>query len=54
MDRAAMRLKSSPYQTVQAILVAKEVIKGDRKDPNNAFRWEEVHLNLPGSKNYDP
>lgn len=52
--RAAMGLKSSPYQSVQAMLVAKEVIKGDRKDPNNAFRWDEVRLNLPGSKNYDP
>ena len=35
--RAAMGLKSSPYQAVQAILVAKEVIRGDRQDPSNAF-----------------
>jgi hypothetical protein len=33
--RAAMGLKSSPYQAVQGLLVAKEVIKGDRLDPNN-------------------
>ena len=52
--RAAMGLKSSPYQAVQAMLVAKEVIKGDRLDPNNAFRWDKVRLNLPGSRNYDP
>jgi hypothetical protein len=50
--RAAMRLETSPYQAVQAMLVAKELIKGDRKDPNNAFRWDVVRLNLPGSKNY--
>jgi hypothetical protein len=52
--RAAMGLKSSPYQAVQAILVAKEVIRGDRADANNAFRWDTVRLNLPGSKEYDP
>jgi hypothetical protein len=49
-----MGLKSSPYQAVQAILVAKEVVRGDRRDPNNAFRWDTVRLNLPGSKEYDP
>jgi hypothetical protein len=52
--RAAMGLKSLPYQAVQAILVAKEVIRGDRTDPKNAFRWDIVQLNLPGSKEYDP
>lgn len=52
--RAAMGLKSSPYQAVQAMLVAKEVIRGDRHDPSNAFRWDKVRMNLPGSKDYDP
>jgi hypothetical protein len=35
--RTAMGLKSPPYQAVQAILVAKEVILGDRRDPANVF-----------------
>ena len=52
--RAAMGLKSSPYQAVQAILVAKEMVRGDRRDPKNAYRWDNVRLNLPGSKDYDP
>eukprot|EP00980_Cylindrotheca_fusiformis_P026387 scaffold16048_cov85-Cylindrotheca_fusiformis.AAC.1 len=52
--RAAMGLKSSPYQAVQAVLVAKEVILGDRRDKENAYRWDVVRLNLPGSKGYDP
>jgi hypothetical protein len=52
--RAAMGLKSSPYQAMQAILVAKDVIKGDRTDPTNAFRWDTVRLSLPGSEEYDP
>jgi hypothetical protein len=52
--RAAMGLKSSPYQAVQAMLVAKEIIRGDRHDQSNAFRWDKVRMNLPGSKEYDP
>jgi hypothetical protein len=52
--RAAMGLKSSPYQAVQAILVAKEVILGDRRDPANVFRWDDIPMNLPGSPKYDP
>jgi hypothetical protein len=52
--RAAMSLKSSPYQAVQGMLVVKEVILGDRLDPNNVFRWDKIRMNLPGSKTYDP
>jgi hypothetical protein len=53
-QRAAMGLKSSPYQAVQAMGVAEEVIRGDRKNPENVFRWDEVVCNLPGSDSYDP
>eukprot|EP00980_Cylindrotheca_fusiformis_P016627 scaffold4978_cov106-Cylindrotheca_fusiformis.AAC.1 len=49
-----MGLKSSPYQAVQAVLVAKETVLGDRTDSDNAYRWDVVRLNLPGSKEYDP
>ena len=42
--RAAMGLKSSPYQAIQAIMVAKEICLGDRQDPANAFRWDKVIL----------
>jgi hypothetical protein len=52
--RAAMGLKSSPYQAVQAILVAREVILGDRKDASNVFRWDDVRLNLLGAADYYP
>jgi len=52
--RAAMGLKSSPYQAVQAVLVAKEHILGDRRDRDNAYRWDKVRMNLPGSRSYDP
>jgi hypothetical protein len=49
-----MGLRSSPYQAVQAMGVAEEVIRGDRKDPLNVFWWDTVALNLPGNKEYDP
>jgi hypothetical protein len=52
--RAAMGVKSSPYQAVQAITIAEEVILGDQCDPANVFRWDRVRLNLPGFDHYDP
>jgi hypothetical protein len=52
-QRAAMGLRSSPYQAVQAMGVAEEFIRGDRLDPTNVYRWDKVVLNLPGSNDYD-
>ena len=34
--------------------ISLEIIKGNRKDPNNPFKWDYVELNLPSSENYDP
>jgi hypothetical protein len=53
-ERAAMGIKSSPYQAVSAMAVADEVIKGDRQDERNIFQWIVVRLNLPGNRDYDP
>jgi hypothetical protein len=53
-QRAAMGLRSLPYQAVQAMGVAEEVIRGDRKDSQNVYRWDFVRMNLPGSEGYDP
>jgi hypothetical protein len=53
-DRAAMGLKSSPYQAVSALTVADEIIQGDRFDEENIFQWVRVRLNLPGNLDYDP
>jgi hypothetical protein len=50
---AAMGLKLLPYQVVQAMLVSKEVIQSLIYDPNNAFWWDQVHMNLLRSKEYD-
>jgi hypothetical protein len=53
-QRCAMGLRPSPYQAIQGLLWAEEVILGDRRDSGNVFRWDRVHLNLPGSIDYDP
>lgn len=52
--RAAMGLKNSPYNTIQGALFMDEVIRGDKGDPNNVFRWDLVRLNLPGQADYRP
>lgn len=45
---------SSSYQTIQGVLVAEEVILGERSNPTNAYRLDEVVLNLPGMSTYNP
>jgi len=52
--QAAMGLKSSSYQAVQAVLVAKEHIFADRKDHDNAYKWDRVQKKLTGSWSYGP
>jgi hypothetical protein len=51
---AATGLCSLPYQAVQAMGIAEEVIRGNRKDPNSVYQWDTVELNLPGSDGYNP
>jgi hypothetical protein len=53
-QQVVMGLKPSPYQAVQGMMVAEEIIKGDPANTRNPFRWDVVRLNLPGSTNYDP
>jgi hypothetical protein len=52
--RAAMGVKSSPYQAVSALTVADEVIRGNHADGKHVFEWVRIRLNLPGDRNYDP
>jgi hypothetical protein len=51
---SAMGLRSSPYNTIQGVLFAEEVIRGDPRVADNVFRWDEVRLNLPWSHSYQP
>lgn len=53
-ERAAMGLRSSPYQCTQGCQWALEAAIGDHTNPENVFRWSFVKLNLPGSDSYDP
>jgi hypothetical protein len=52
--RNLMGFKASPYNSMRMYLVAEEIIRGDRHDPENAFQWSHLCLNLPGSKGYKP
>ena len=49
-----MGFRSSPYNSVKMYHIVEEVIRGDRRDSSNAFQWEYVKLNLPGTRSYDP
>ena len=53
-ERCMMGLTTSPYQAVRAFLWGEEIMRGDRRDSDNVFRWDELRLNLPGSASYDP
>jgi hypothetical protein len=53
-DRSLMGVRSSPFNCVRAYLISEEVIKGNRKEKNNPFRWDRVKFNLPGQIGYDP
>jgi hypothetical protein len=46
--------QSSPYMALRMFARALEFAKGDPNDTNNAFHWDDIVLNLPGMKDYDP
>ena len=52
--RCLMGTKPSPYQAIRFMMWAEHMVRGDRRDPNNPFRWSHIRVNLPGSKYYDP
>jgi hypothetical protein len=49
-----MGLTLSPFQAVQGMAYAEEVFLGDRKGPENPFRWDWIWMNLPGQVGYGP
>lgn len=42
------------YFVLKDMLVVEMIIKGNRWEKKNVFRWSEVVLNLLWMKNYDP
>lgn len=53
-SRTWMGMKLSPFWAARYYYVMEEFIIGNPKDTNNAFRWDEVILNLPGSESFNP
>ena len=49
-----MGLVLSHYSAIQGILWASEVVRGDRSDPDNPFRWDKIMLNLPRDLSHPP
>ena len=49
-----MGFRSSPYNSVKMYLISEEIIRGDRHDPLNAFQWDHIRWNLPGTRDYNP
>jgi hypothetical protein len=53
-QRMAMGMKPSPWVTTRLLSWLTEIVKGDRTEPTNPFKWDKVILNLPGMDDYDP
>lgn len=52
-ERSLMGVRSSPFNCVRLYLLSEDIIKGNRDDPNNPFRWNRIVYNLPGTVSYD-
>jgi hypothetical protein len=53
-SRNLIGFKSSPYNSIRMYLVLEEIIRGECHNPNNAFQWHSILLNLPGTRGYKP
>ena len=52
--RLIMGLMLSPYAYIQELLWTSVVVRGDRSDPDNLFRWDKIRVKLPGDPRYFP
>ena len=52
--RMLMGFAPSPYFVTKDMLIVEKLVRGDRWDGDNVFRWVNVVLNLPGLDRYDP
>jgi len=53
-ERTFMGFRSSPYNAAKLFGWTMDVIRGDRFDVNNPYRWNKVRCNYPGASGYDP
>ena len=49
-----MGYSASPYFVTKYMMMIEKLVRGNRLDPSNVFRWELVKLNLPGIPFYNP
>ena len=42
------------YTAIKGLLWKSKVVRGDRSDTDNRFRWDKIRLNLPGDPSYSP
>lgn len=52
--QCGMGFKISPYNTIQGLMFAEEIVQDNLIDQHNIFQWDMVLLNLPGSATYKP
>jgi hypothetical protein len=52
--RCWMGLRPSPYYAVRYYYWAEELVRGNRRCPNNPLRWDEIRINCPGNATHDP
>ena len=52
-NRILMSFRLSPYIYTRGYHWGGEVIRGDRLNKKNPFRWDKVVLNLPGDSIYN-
>ncbi len=61
-DRNLMGFVASPHNSIKIAMVAEEICKGNCFETGvgwggkeiNPFQWKGIHLNLPGTKDYNP
>jgi len=53
-NRTLMGFRSSPYIAVKMFGWTLDMVRGNKNDLNNPFRWNRIRLNLPGSDGYNP
>ena len=53
-EQTFMGFRSSPFNACKMFSITLEVIRGDRSDATNPFRWNKVTFNFPGMETYDP
>jgi len=53
-NRMFMGFRASPYYAVKPFSWGLDVVRGNHKDQNNAFAFDSIRINLPGSETYTP